>query len=139
MRADRLLQYVQDNKYIDSSIQKGGLPEISGCLEHTAILSQLIREAKADKKNLVITWLDVANAYESIPHNLIQTALQRAHVPEDVCDLVKDYYSKARIRFTTNRFTTRVARSGERDHNRMHPKCNSLCTYHDHVSNVSQK
>ena len=106
MRADRLLKFVQDNEYIDSSIQKGGLPEISGCLEHTAILSQLIREAKAGKKNLVITWLDVANAYGSIPHNLIQTALQRAHVPEDVCNLVKDYYSKARIRFTTNRFTT---------------------------------
>ena len=106
MRADRLLKFVQDNKYIDSSIQKGGLPEISGCLEHTAILSQLIREAKAEKKNLVITWLDVANAYGSIPHSLIQTALQRAHVPEDMCNLVKDYYSTARIRFTTNKFTT---------------------------------
>ena len=106
MRADRLLKFVQDNKYIDPSIQKGGLPEISGCLEHTAILSQLIREAKAEKKDLVITWLDIANAYGSIPHNLIQTALQRAHVPEDFCNLVKDYYSKARIRFTTNKFTT---------------------------------
>ena len=106
LRADRLLKFVQDNKYIDPSIQKGGLPEISGCLEHTSILSQLIREAKTEKKDLVITWLDIANAYGSIPHNLIQTALQRAHVPETICNLVQDYYSQPRIRFTTNQFTT---------------------------------
>ena len=61
MRADRLLQFVQDNKYIDLSIQKGGLVEISGCLEHTDILSQLIREAKAEKKDLVITRMYLAN------------------------------------------------------------------------------
>ena len=106
LRADRLLKFVQDNKYIDPSIQKGGLPEISGCLEHTSVLSQLIREAKTEKKDLVITWLDIANAYGSIPHNLIQTALKRAHVPEEICNLVHDYYSQPRIRFTTNQFTT---------------------------------
>ena len=106
MRADRLLKFVQDNKYIDSSIQKGGLPAISGCLEHTAVLSQLIREAKAERKNLVITWLDIANAYGSIPHSLIQLALQRAHVPEDIVNLVNDYYSDTSIRFSTKHFTT---------------------------------
>ena len=106
MRAERLLKFIQENKYIDPSIQKGGLPEISGCLEHTSVLSQLIREAKTENKNLVITWLDIANAYGSIPHSLIQTALQRAHVPENICYLVQDYYSKPRIRFTTNQFTT---------------------------------
>ena len=106
LRADRLLQFVQANGYIDSSIQKGGLPDISGCLEHTAVLSQLIREAKAGKKNLVITWLDIANAYGSVPHNLIQIALQRAHVPEYFRDLVESYYNDTKIRFSTAQFTT---------------------------------
>ena len=106
LRADRLLSYALDNGYIDTSIQKGGVPGVSGCLEHTAILSQMIREAKAEKKNLVVTWLDIANAYGSIPHSLIQVALQRAHVPEDVCKLIDSYYSDVKIRFTTNSFTT---------------------------------
>ena len=90
MQADRLVTYTLANGYIDTSIQKGGVPAVSGCMEHTAILSQLIREAKAEKKDLVVVWLDIANAYGSIPHSLIQLALRRAHVPdpEEVCKLV---------------------------------------------------
>lgn len=106
MKADRLLNFTLANKYIDTSVQKGGIPKVSGCLEHTAILSHLIKEAKEKKKNLVITWLDIANAYGSIPHSLIITALRRAHVPEEVCELVKTYYADVKIRFTTADFTT---------------------------------
>ena len=104
--SDRLVTYTLSNKYIDTSIQKGGVPGVSGCMEHTAILSQLIREAKADKKGLVVVWLDIANAYGSIPHNLIQIALRRAHAPEEFCKLVESYYADMNIRFTTKEFTT---------------------------------
>ena len=106
LRSDRLVTYTLANKYIDTSIQKGGVPGISGCMEHTAILSQLIREAKAEKKGLVVVWLDIANAYGSIPHSLIQLALRRAHVPEEFCELVESYYANMNIRFTTKQFTT---------------------------------
>ena len=104
--ADRLVSYTLANKYIDTSIQKGGVPAVSGCMEHTAILSQLIRDAKAEKKGLVVVWLDIANAYGSIPHDLIQLALRRAHVPDDFCKLVESYYGNMNIRFTTKEFTT---------------------------------
>ena len=106
LRADRLLTFTMANKYIDTSIQKGGVPAISGCLEHTAILSQLIREAKTEKKDLVVTWLDIANAYGTIPHSLIQVALKRAHVPDEFCNLVESYYADMKIRFTTKEYTT---------------------------------
>ena len=106
LRADRLVTYTLANNYIDTSIQKGEVPGISGCIEHTAILSQLIREAKAEKKGLVVVWLDIANAYGSIPHSLIQLALRRAHVPEEICKLVETYYANVNIRFTTKEFTT---------------------------------
>ena len=79
---------------------------MSGCLEHTAVLSQLIREAKKEKKNLVVTWLDIANAYGSIPHYLIIEALKEAHIPEDTVKLIEDYYRDVRIRFTTKGFVT---------------------------------
>ena len=74
-KAKRLLDFTLANRYIDTTIQKGGIPGVSGCLEHTALLSQLIHEAKSEKKNLVITWLDISNAYGSIPHKLIRKAL----------------------------------------------------------------
>ena len=104
--SDRLVTYTLSNKYIDTSIQKGGVPGVSGCMEHTAILSQLIREAKAEKKGLVVVWLDIANAYGSIPHKLIQKALRSAHAPEGFCKLVESYYADMNIRFTTKEFTT---------------------------------
>ena len=49
---------------------------------HTSILSQLIRETKADKGDLTVVWLDFANAYSSIPHKLLETALDHYYIPE---------------------------------------------------------
>ena len=106
LKAKRLLTFALANNYIDTSIQKGGIPEVSGCLEHTALLSQLIREAKTGKGDLVVTWLDIANAYGSMPHSLILTALERTHVPERMRQLIKSYYSDIQIRFTTKEYTT---------------------------------
>ena len=104
--AFKLTNFTMANNYIDASIQKGGIPGVSGCLEHTAVLSQLIREAKQQKKNLVVSWLDIANAYGSMPHTLIQIALRQSHVPEKIRDLIRSYYSDVKIRFTTEEFTT---------------------------------
>ena len=58
LKADRLTRYVMANQYIDSSIQKGGVPGVSGCMEHTAILSQLIKEANTEYRiqNTVLYW-----------------------------------------------------------------------------------
>ena len=106
LKADKLLSFILSNGYIDTSIQKGGIPAVSGCLEHTALLSQLIREAKSTKGDLVVNWLDIANAFGSLAHQLIFTALRRAHVPEHMCQLIESYYSDVNIRFTTNQFTT---------------------------------
>ncbi len=110
LKSDRITDFVIKNNFINTSIQKGGIPNVSGCIEHTAILSQLINEAKRNKSNLVVTWLDIANAYGSIPHNVISNALEAAHVPEKVRDLVSSYYSKVNIRFSTNKFTTKWQR-----------------------------
>ena len=74
------------------------------------MLSQLIREAKEGKKDLVLTWLDVANAYGSVVHQLIEEALRRVHVPEEVCGMIKNYYNDVSIRFTTKNFTTQWQR-----------------------------
>ena len=106
MKADRLTKYAVANGYIDTSVQKGGVPGVSGCMEHTGILTQLIREAKEGRKDLVVTWLDVANAYGTIPHRVIMTALQKSHVPEEMRSLVEAYYSDVQVRFTTSEYTT---------------------------------
>ena len=106
LKADRITSFLLKNSLIDPSIQKGGIPGISGCLEHTSLVSQAIREAKKEKKNLVVTWLDIANAYGSIPHDVIKHALENAHLPTRARDLIANYYKDLRIRFTTKDCTT---------------------------------
>ena len=49
------------NSYIDTSIQKAGIPGFSGCID-TRVISQLIKEAKKNKKNFAAVWLDLPNA-----------------------------------------------------------------------------
>lgn len=42
----KLSNFLLRNKYINTSVQKGGIPRDLGCLEHTRVVTQLIREAK---------------------------------------------------------------------------------------------
>lgn len=39
--SQRLMEFLLKNRYIDTSVQKGGVPGVPGCLEHTGVVSQL--------------------------------------------------------------------------------------------------
>lgn len=97
--ARRLTTYLTTNGYIDTTVQKGGVPGFSGCVEHTSAISQLIREAKVNKSDLTVVWLDLANAYGSIPHKLIESALQYYHIPEHIQGMINAYFSGMKLRF----------------------------------------
>ena len=47
--------------------RKVGFPEFCGCMQSA---SCLIREAKINKTDLTVVWLDLANAYGTVPHQL---------------------------------------------------------------------
>ncbi|XP_052236077.1 uncharacterized protein LOC127847893 [Dreissena polymorpha] len=104
--ARRLTTFMTSNGYIDTSAQKGGVPGFSGCIEHTCAISQLIREAKINKTDLTVVWLDLANAYGTVPHQVIEFALKHHHVPEHIQSIVRSYYRNINMRFTTKNFTT---------------------------------
>ncbi|XP_053339380.1 uncharacterized protein LOC128510861, partial [Clarias gariepinus] len=94
------------NSYIDTSVQKGGVPGIPGCLEHTGVVSQLIREARKNRGDLATLWLDLTNAYGPIPHKLVKNALTRHHVPENITNLILDYYNNFQLRVTSGSLTS---------------------------------
>ncbi|XP_027131932.1 uncharacterized protein LOC113744935 [Larimichthys crocea] len=50
--AQRLSTYLEKNKYVDTSVQKAGIPGFSGCLEHTSMIWHQIQAAKKDKRDL---------------------------------------------------------------------------------------
>jgi len=51
-----------------------------------------------DKGDLVVLWLDLTNAYGSIPHKLVEEALRRHYIPDRFRDLILVYYNNFSLR-----------------------------------------
>ena len=91
--SSEIIQHVVDNnKLINQSIQKGCMPKVPGCWEHMSMVWEALKDARAKKKGIINIWLDIKNAYGSIPHQLIYLALERYGIPKEWIDLVKFYY-----------------------------------------------
>ncbi|XP_052271754.1 uncharacterized protein LOC127872461 [Dreissena polymorpha] len=103
----RLRESFASNAYINTSVQKGGVPGFSGCIEHTSAITQLINEAMKGRKDLTVVWLDLANAYGSIPHQLIYTALRHYHVDGHIQKIITSYLDGIKLRFTVGDQLTR--------------------------------
>ena len=71
---------------------------MSGCIEHTGVISQLLKDAKKDKGDMAILWLDLKNSYGSILPSLVEEALKRHHVPNKITELIVDYYNDFQMR-----------------------------------------
>ena len=69
-----MFQFLVENKYIEQSIQKGFTPKFSGTLEHTAQMAYIINKARTKQRSLVITLLDLKNAFGELHHNLIRSS-----------------------------------------------------------------
>lgn len=72
------------NDLINLSKQKSVILRAPGFLENTGVVTQLIREAHESRGDLAVLWLDLANAYASIPHKLIDLALHLHHVSSKI-------------------------------------------------------
>ena len=104
--AERMSSSVLEYGLINTSVQKAGIPGFPGCLEHTSKIWHTIQECKKLRKNLSVVWLDLANAYGSVPHALIEFATEILWIPEKVRNFIMQYYSDFHMRFTTNQLTT---------------------------------
>ena len=81
------------NKFINTSIQKGCMEKVPGCWEHMSLVWDELKDAKLKKANIAAVWLDIANAYGSVPHQLVFMALKRYGVHPLWVDIIKSYYS----------------------------------------------
>lgn len=104
--ATRLTQYVIANHYVDKAIQKGGVPGVPGCIEHTTMIWEAIQRARKNQLSLYVVWLDLANAYGSVPHQLLWKTLEAHHVPNSVVKILQDYFQGFSMRFSTRTYTT---------------------------------
>ena len=78
----RLEKYIYGNKLINSSIQKGCMEKVPGCWEHMSVVWVELKSRKTEKNIIAAIWLDIANAYGSVPHQLLFFALRQYSIPE---------------------------------------------------------
>ena len=50
--------------------------------------------------------MDLANAYGSVPHKLIETVLEHDHIPEKITTIVKEYLERIHLRFRMGGYVT---------------------------------
>ena len=91
--AKRLTSWAIDNDLL-SKEQKSARPS-EGCYEHTFLLQSIIGEARRSHKNAFVAWLDLRNAFGSIPHSAITTTLTHIGVPLPLIEMITNSYAGA--------------------------------------------
>ena len=105
---NRWLRYMLANKYLDPSLQKAFLPTVPGSTEHHIKLSSVLTEAHSNHKSLAVCWLDLANAYGSVHHSLIDSSLRHYHAPPQFLATLQALYSGLNAKIITPEWETPV-------------------------------
>ena len=79
------------------SFQKGFRRGVPGCMEHATITGEALKDAKANRKNLTIVWIDLADAFGSVKHGLIFFTMKYFGINQKVLEYFKYCYSTLRV------------------------------------------
>ncbi|KAF6212109.1 hypothetical protein GE061_012629 [Apolygus lucorum] len=88
---DRLASWCTVHNII-SPYQKGFMP-FDGVFEHNYILESRIRAARTQEGELCIAWLDLANAFGSVPHDALVETLNALGVGDQMVGVAGDLLS----------------------------------------------
>ena len=98
-----------DNKFIDTNIQKGGLPNNKyPILQQIYKIKSVVNDAVQNKKQCCILFLDIANAFGSIDLQNIIQVLRNYNVPEYFINYIKEYYNTFEYYITINKDKTKT-------------------------------
>ena len=92
--------------YVDNKVQKGFLPKLTGTFEHTAQMANIISTARIKQRSVVITLLDLKNAFGEVHHNLISEVLTYHHVPTHIQCSIRCLYKDFPTSIITDSFQT---------------------------------
>ncbi len=101
-----MFSYLLANNFIEHDIQKGFTPHISGTLEHTAQMAYIINQARIRQRSLIITLLDLKNAFGEVHHNLIKSVLGYHHIPDHIQLIIESLYTQTLKRQSSPQIST---------------------------------
>lgn len=92
------------------------LLDVKGKIFFSIVAQRQDSLAKKDKRDLHVVFLNLANAFGSIPHNFLWESFNFFHVPEHITTLVTTYFQDLQLCFTT---ANNMAALGSRHHGRL--------------------
>ena len=92
------------NGFVENKIQNSFTHKVSGTLEHITMMGNIINKARIKQRSLVITLLDLKNAFGEVHHNLISSVLTYHHVPENIKSLISGLYTNFKISIITDHY-----------------------------------
>ena len=101
-----IFKFLKQNNFIEHQIQKGFASHISGTLEHTSFMSHVIDTARIKQRSLVITLLDLKNAFGEVHHNVSKSVLSYDHIPSHVQAQISSLYLDFKTSISTKEFQT---------------------------------
>ena len=84
--------------------QKGFLP-YDGCAEHSFVLRSILNDSRRAKRNVLVAWLDLRDAFGSVSHELLLLIMSRLGLNGRIIDVVRDIYAGSTIAVKTGKDT----------------------------------
>jgi hypothetical protein len=88
------------------SLQKGFVPRISGCGQHTYMANMAINRALSKRRELYIIAIDMKDAFGSVSHRLLEHNLKDMNFPQTIRELVMDSYFQANVNINSKKGMT---------------------------------
>ena len=106
LEAQRTIDFMVSNKYLDPTSQKAYIEGINGCIEHITVVQEIIEDAKHNNKTVHITWFDLEDAFGSVSHMLIPYVMEYYNLPSRIITYITDLYSKLKGTVETHKWKT---------------------------------
>ena len=68
---NRIYNFLLENQFIESNIQKGFWSAISGTIEYTELLTHIIKHAENKQRQIIIALLDLKNGFGEVDSSII--------------------------------------------------------------------
>jgi len=104
--AARLSKWAKESGVL-SPQQKGFVPGVEGCLEQSFLVGSAFEESRdvglhKDGLPIFSAFLDLQNAFGSVPHASLLRVLRRVGVNEDFCEFVNHLYADSSVALRVN-------------------------------------
>ena len=104
--AIRLENFLLGNHLIDLSTQKRFLRNCPGTYEHIFALNSILDQVRQLDFPTIISFLDLKNAFGSVPHKLVFDILKHIQIPPGIINYIRDCYGQLTAYIHTDTWNT---------------------------------